>query len=74
MDWRHIYSAAELLELQSLFPLVSHHGSHRAHGQTGACQLQFLAEEASSIRLTEKGKAETKAWGDPVRATHPEFI
>ena len=25
-------------------------------------------------RLTEKGKAETKAWGDPVRATHPEFI
>jgi hypothetical protein len=24
-------------------------------------------------RLTDNGKAETKAWGDPVRATHHEF-
>jgi len=24
-------------------------------------------------RLTEKGKAEVKAWEDPVRAAHPEF-
>jgi hypothetical protein len=25
-------------------------------------------------RLTEKGKAEVKAWEDPVRAVHPEFV
>jgi hypothetical protein len=25
-------------------------------------------------RLTEKGKAEVRAWGDPVRAAHPEFV
>jgi hypothetical protein len=25
-------------------------------------------------RLTEIGKAEAKAWGDPVRAVHPEFV
>ncbi len=68
-----ISAAQELLELQSLFPLVSHHGSHRAHGQTGACQLQFLHYKVF-YRLTEKGQAETKAWGGPVRATHPEFI
>jgi hypothetical protein len=24
-------------------------------------------------RLTDKGKAEVKAWGDPVRTSHPEF-
>ena len=25
-------------------------------------------------RLTEKGKAEVRAWEDPVRAAHPEFV
>jgi len=25
-------------------------------------------------RLTEKGKAEVKAWEDPVRTAHPEFV
>jgi hypothetical protein len=25
-------------------------------------------------RLTEKGEAEVKAWQDPVRAAHPEFV
>jgi hypothetical protein len=25
-------------------------------------------------RLTEKGKAEVKAWENPVRAVHPEFV
>ena len=25
-------------------------------------------------RLTEKGKAEVRAWEDPVRAVHPEFV
>ncbi len=25
-------------------------------------------------RLTDKGRAEVKAWEDPVRAAHPEFI
>ena len=30
-------------------------------------------EERVFYRLTEKGKAEARAWEDPVRAVHPEF-
>jgi len=30
-------------------------------------------EERQFYRLTERGKAEEKAWQDPVRAAHPEF-
>ena len=30
-------------------------------------------EERVFYRLTDKGKAEVKAWEDPVRAAHPEF-
>jgi len=32
----------------------------------------FLQERVF-YRLTEKGKAETRAWEDPVRVLHPEF-
>jgi len=30
-------------------------------------------EERVFYRLTDKGKAEVRAWGDPLRAAHPEF-
>ncbi len=30
-------------------------------------------EQREFYRLTDKGKAEVKAWEDPVRAAHPEF-
>jgi hypothetical protein len=33
----------------------------------------FLQKRAF-YRLTEIGKAEAKAWEDPVRAVHPEFV
>ncbi|MBA7692299.1 hypothetical protein ES703_100862 [subsurface metagenome] len=30
-------------------------------------------EQREFYKLTDKGKAEVKAWEDPVRAAHPEF-
>ncbi len=42
-------------------------------GRREPANYNFLQKKVF-YRLTEKGLAETKAWGDPVRATHPEFI
>ena len=42
-------------------------------GRREPANYNFLKKKVF-YRLTEKGQAETKAWGDPVRATHPEFI
>lgn len=41
-------------------------------GKTEPAIYKFLREKVF-YRLTEKGKAESKAWLDPVAATHPEF-
>ncbi len=41
-------------------------------GRREPANYNFLKKRVF-YRLTDKGKAETKAWGDPVRATHTEF-
>jgi len=40
--------------------------------ETGAALYDFLRERVY-YRLTDKGKAEIKAWEDPIMAAHPEF-
>ena len=41
-------------------------------GKVQASAYPFL-EKRVFYRLTDKGKAEEKAWQDPLRAAHPEF-
>jgi hypothetical protein len=41
-------------------------------GRREPANYNFLQKKVF-YRLTEKGKAETKAWGDPISVKHPEF-
>ena len=47
-------------------------GLIQSTGETGAAVYDFL-EKKRFFRMTEKGKIEVKAWGDPLAVAHPEF-